>query len=1023
MNNKIKRLILCAMGTMLTASLFAQEDTKDLIRVVNSANLPIAGALILTADGGNSLLTDKFGFFNQQDAGKYPYVVISAAGYQQVRLSIADLLDKKDIVLNDDPHHMGGHVSFGYHNYSQESITGAVSSVSGEVLNRTPSNILSETLAGRLPGLTVQSNIAELTYFGYGNSTKTIRGISSINGTIPLIILDGVIAPTQYLEFISPKEIAQITVLKDASSTAAYGIQGAAGVIVIETRRGYNGKLQVEGYADHSFQQLTRRPLFINSTQYAELRNEAGLRDGLGAYSQYAQSDIDLFRAGSDPGYANNDWYDQYIKDFVTRQRLGVNVSGGTDKFRYYSNLSFLNQQEPFHIADEPDRLYNPTPKVNVGNFRTNMDVKFNDYLSGYMRLTGNIKREVLAGGNMGWNIYEQLFYQPSTMYGPLSPMIEGKPDLSGQVLTVDGVDNPVYGMLNRSGYRNVIETNVIAQTGLKLNMDFITPGLSASGGMAYQTYVRNETGTNQSYQRLLRGDNLAVLDDFSMYKTFENTPLAYNKSSVFFYYLNLLAQVSYNQRFGDHQIDASAHTYYLKQEKEDAGSSNTVLPYKRQNFGFSALYGYKDRYFLKGDMAYSGSEQFHPDYRYTATPAVSAAWIVSKEAFFNSRSISLLKFRGSYGINANDQLGSERFLFLDNIRSDGTELARGNPMLEAEIIKKTNFGVNLGLFHMFTLDVDYFSNKVDNMLINSSSRLPEYQGIPLSYYPKLNDGKMENKGYEIALGFDKRIAKDLHVFIQANFMQAKNKVISINEAVLGDDYAFPNRVEGYSLNQLWGYKIDYSNGNGMFNTAEELTNSTLNYAFGTPRLGDFKYQDLNNDQIIDNKDQAPLGNSRLPQQEYTLTGGLSWRNWDFNFLIHGVSQTAQFLSGIGAYESLGKGIYNDLHLQAWTPERFANGEQISYPALSLSPSTNHNNNDYFLSDRSYWRLRNVELAYRFSDGISQKIRSEGLRISLTVQNLFTIDKMKSKYIDPEIGSMNTFQPYRVFNIGLSARF
>ena len=169
------------------------------------------------------------------------------------------------------------------------------------------------------------------------------------------------------------------------------------------------------------------------------------------------------------------------------------------------------------------------------------MDVKFNNYLSGYMRLTGNIKREVLAGGHMGWNIYEQLFYQPSAMYGPLSPIVEGKPDISEQVVTVDGIDNSVYGMLNRSGYRNVIETNVIAQTGLKLNMDFIIPGLSASGGMAYQTYVRNETGTNQSYQRVLRGADLNVLDDFTPYKTFENTPLAYNKSSVFFYYLNLL--------------------------------------------------------------------------------------------------------------------------------------------------------------------------------------------------------------------------------------------------------------------------------------------------------------------------------------------------------------------------------------------------------------------------------------------------------------------------------------------------
>ncbi|HBK30188.1 MAG TPA: SusC/RagA family TonB-linked outer membrane protein, partial [Porphyromonadaceae bacterium] len=560
-------------------------------------------------------------------------------------------------------------------------------------------------------------------------------------------------------------------------------------------------------------------------------------------------------------------------------------------------------------------------------------------------------------------------------------------------------------------------------QTGLKLDLGFLSEGLSVSGGMAYQTYVRNETGTNQSFKRLIREDDFSTLDNFIQYKTFENTPLSYNKGSVFFYYLNFLGSIDYNRRFGDHSIDASAHTYYLNQEKESAGSSSDVLPYKRQNFGLSALYGYKDKYFLKANMGYSGSEQFHPDHRYTLTPAVSAAWIASKEDFFQSPFISLLKFRVSYGISGSDQLGGARLLYLDNIRSDGSELERGNPELEAEKIKKLNAGINLGFLNMFTVDFDYFSHYVDNMLINSSSKIPEYQGIPLGYFPKLNEGEMENKGFELSLGFNKHLSKDFSLFAQANFMQAKNKVININEPSLGDDYAYPYRTQGYPLGQLWGYEIDRSNGNGMFNSAEELANSGLTYSFGTPRVGDFIYKDLNDDGIIDEKDKAPLGYTSLPQQEYSVVGGFTWKSWEFSFLLHGVKQSSQFLSGIGAYENQGKGIFNDIHLNAWTPERYTAGEKISYPALSLSPSTNHIANDFFLMDRSYLRLRNVELAYTLPEELSDKIHSEKIRVAFNIQNLFTLDNMKSNYIDPEIGSINTFQPYRVFNIGISVNF
>jgi TonB-linked SusC/RagA family outer membrane protein len=942
------------------------------------------------------------------------------------------------LVVPFDAHKMSGSVNFGYDMFSRESITGSVSSVTGDVLDKTPTNILSETFYGRLPGLQNVMNLSELTFFGYSNFSKAIRGISSINGIAPLVIIDGVICPSQYYEFITPKEIESVTVLKDASSTAIYGIQGANGAIVITTKRGYSGKRIVEAYADFSIQQMTNRPLFINSAQYAELRNEAGERDGFGAYSQFTQAQIDQFAAGDDPGYPNNNWFDMFIKKAVIRQRVGVNVTGGNDKLRYFSNLNFINQADPFKITNEPDRTYDPTPHTNIVNFRTNMDVDFNQYISGFMRLAGNVKRQKQTGvyyeGSGSLLPYRNIFYQPPTMLGPVSPTIENDPELSNQVVTVDGLDNPVYGLLNRSGYADVVETNVISQAGLKANLDFLTKGLSVSGAMAYQTYARNQINTGQSFQRVVRGDDYSQLDNFTKYRSFENTNLSYSKNSTFFYYLDLLANLEYHRKFGEHSLDASAHTYYLNQEKESSGYDNTVLPYKRQNFGVSALYGYKGRYFLKGDLGYSGSEQFHPDHRYVTTPAVSAAWIASKEAFFNQDIVSLLKIRASYGITANDQIGNSRFLYLDNIRSDGSELERGNPELSAEKIKKTDIGLDLGLLNMFTLNFDYFYHTLDNMLITGSSTVPAYQGVPLSYYPKLNAGAMENKGFEIALSFNKQLNKELSVFAELNFMQAKNKVLSISE-LPAEGYAYPYRTEGYPVGQPWGYKVDYSNGNGYFNSAEELTaylSSTI-YSFGAPRVGDLKYKDLNEDGTIDEKDLAPMGYSSIfPEQEYSFTGGVTWKNWEFSFLLQGVNHRSYFLTrvnddskltGEGMNESLGKGIFSDIHLNAWTPERYASGEKITYPALSLSPSTSHQYSDFYLQDGAYLRLKNVEIAYILPQTISRKITSDRIRIAFNAQNLLTFDKMKTDYIDPEIRYMYLIQPYRVYNLSLSVNF
>lgn len=928
---KISMLAVCA--SLISPGLLSSAQNVDSSiqlkgMVVDEFGKPISGALLKSEKGKCEYLTKVDGTyeFNLKDGSQY--ITVSYIGYSDKIVSVDNKTELKSIQLTFDASKADELVDLGYISLPKRSVTGAVSQVTGLDLDKSPEANLTKTFAGRFAGLTTIETNSELSRGALSSSstgvTMLIRGLSTINGREPLIIVDGIICPNTNYTYITPKEIESITVLKDAATTALYGIQGANGVISIKTKRGHIGKTTVDVNFDQSFQQMTKTPSFINSYDYARMRNQAGFNDGLGYNSQFSADDLDKFQIGNDALYPNNNWYDMFIRPLTFMSRVGVNVKGGN--------------------------------------------------------LNGN------------------------------------------QVITHDNEKTPVYGMLNRSGYIQALVANINAQAGLVLDLSFLTKGLSLSGVMAYQTNSVNQTTTTQNFERYVRSKDFSKLD-FSLLGSDSNTPLAYGKSSSFYYNLNLFANVNYSRQFGDHSIDALGYIFYLQQEKENASGSQ-ILPYKRENLGLSATYGYKKRYFVKADLGYSGSEQFHPDNRYVATPAISAAWVVSSEPFMSNLSwLSNLKLRASYGLTANDQLGGERFLYLDYIDINGNEGLKGNPDLVAEKMKKQNYGVDLGLFNELTVSFDWYKSLCDNMLVSSAGLVPEYQGTALSNYPKTNSGKMENKGFEVQVMYNKQLNKDWSFYLAGSFSYNKNKVLNVNESPFSDEYAYPYRTEGYSVNQQWGYLIDYSNGNGMFNFEEELEQSSLSYAFGTPRVGDFIYKDLNNDKIIDEKDKAPILNTTIPQHFYNFSGGFKYKGFEVNFLFQGTGKFSRCISGVGAYESEYQGVFTDLHLQAWTPERWNNGEEIKYPALSLRKSTNHQPNSFFIMDASYLRLKNAEIAYTLPVNICRKVFTERIRFSLSGQNLFTIDNMRSKFIDPEVGNMGTFQPYRVYNIGVSLTF
>ncbi|MDQ6477189.1 SusC/RagA family TonB-linked outer membrane protein [Dyadobacter sp. LHD-138] len=993
---------------------------------------PLQGVIVTSENGRNGSITDINGEYAIIVNDNSKSLLFSFPGHILQKLAIGEH-KQLDVKLVYDAHHKDDFVQLGYSEQRRGDLTGAVSTVSGAELERAPVANLTQTLAGRLNGLFTQETFSELSR---ANTNLYIRGISSARKNGPLVIIDGIINSynsNQTLDYISANEIESVTILKDASTQALYGIQGANGLIVVKTKRGVKGGLQIKTRFDQSFQEVTTKPAFYNSADYAQLRNQAAFNDGLGQNYLFSPSQIAGYRSGENKElYPNNNWYSQFMKDFAMMQRVGVNVTGGNDKVQFFSNINFMHQGGQFKTDQT---RYDPNANNVWVNYRTNIDMKLNNYLKAFVRLSGNVKRERTPGASND-EVYRSLFMMPPTTYGPVTPaVINGGEivDPGGKVITTERVESPTYGMLNRTGYRRHTVTNITSQFGLDLDMSFLTKGLNLTGVMAYQTNSVGSLSTTQNYERYVRNNDSTTLG-FNKKGSANNTPLAYGKSHSYYYHLTYNIAMNYKRDFGRHNVSALAYMFYQNLTKADNSSPN-LLPYNRVSSGFEATYGFENKYLLKFDLGYSGSEQYARSNRFIATPAISGAWVISNEAFLRDQHLlSYLKLRASYGKTANDQSGLARYAYLDNVTvsKGGTinylqyivqENQRANPNIQAEVATKQNLGVDLGLLKAFNISVDVFKERMNNMVVSALATIPLYQGIPLSNYPTTNSGTFENKGVEISVNYNKSVNRNLSVFVGGMIGYAKNTIVNWNEARKTEDYAFRKWQEGYSFGQEFGYLVDYSNGNGFFNTQAELMQSNLTYGFGVPRLGDLKFRDLNGDHKIDDRDKAPIGNGSIPRTTYAVSGGLKFKGFDLNLLFQGVGKYASIIGGQGVWETTYDGVFGSLHKEAWTQERYEKGEKIASPALSLAKTVNHEASDYYNYNRSYVRLKNLELGYTLPLHVSKVISAEKLRVLVSGQNLITWDKMKSKDFGPENSDYATFPVYRVFNIGVNVIF
>lgn len=1034
-NTKYLKIAFLALF-LLVEQVSAQNIATTISGVVRDEfQRPLIGAVVTSSNNEHITSTNLEGKYTIAISDDSDALVFSYLGYLSKTVEIG-LSEEMDVVLVPDSYNPDETIYLGHTSQRKEDITGSVATVRGSELMKSPTASLGLSLVGRLPGLYTRESYSEPSR---ESVQLWIRGANTMRDNPPLVIIDGFLCPynpNETLSYISAAEIESVSILKDAASQAIYGIQGANGVIVITTKKGTPGETKINVRVDAALQEMTTKPMMYNSADYTSMRNQAAENDGRGANFYFSDDAINKFRSGENQElYPNTDWYGMFLKKHALMQRVGTDISGGNDRVRYFSNLNVMHQGGQFK-TDQPK--YDADPDFFWANFRSNIDVKLTQYISAFLNLSGNIKREKASGP--GWfsdSLYGSIFNMNPTIYGPTTPTVtdpETGEIQGGQVVATETEDDPTYGRLNRSGYTNHTVTNIYSQFGLKLDLSFIAKGLSASGVIGYQTNNVNSTITSQDYERWMRSSDENELT-FIKKGSETNTALDYSKNSTLYYHLTYKGILNYEKNFGDkHRVTGMGYMFYQNLVKANTDSPLS-LPYDRVSMGLEATYAYDNRYLLKASVGHSGSEQYARSSRYLTTPAFSAGWVVSNESFMKDVEwLSNLKLRASVGMTGDDQSGLNRFVYLDNVTLTGggpigyfqyniNEKTIANPNIMAEKIKKQNYGIDLGLFKGLDISFDLFKERIDNMVVSATGRIPQYQGVSLSQYPATNTGTAENKGYEVSVNYTKAIDKDLTINIGGFFSDAENKMIDTQEGLKDDSYVYRTNVDGFPLNQQFGYLVDKSNGNGFFNSEEEVANSKLTYTMGSPRVGDLIYQDLNEDGIIDEKDKAPIGHGSIPRNYYGISGGLTYKSLDFSFLLQGVGKWGSIYSGKGVYETSYSGVFGSIHQNAWTEERFKNGEEISYPALSTVKSVNHESSDFFYYDRSYLRLKNIEIGYTLPQKWAKAITASKIRVALSGQNLITWDKMKSSDFGPEASSYDAIPVYRTYNLGVSLQF
>ena len=1022
-----KYLVMLFVLLGMTISAFAQERLEITGTVSDANGDPIIGVNVTVKDAtGLGVITDIDGHYKIK-VEPYKTLVFSYIGFQNVEVLIKGDKHVIDVKMSEEKINAVDEVVItGMGAQKKLTVTGAVTNVDVDNLKHYSTSNFTNALAGNVPGIMAFQTSGQP---GKNTSEFWIRGISTFGaGKSAYILVDGF--ERENINDINIEDIESFSVLKDASATAIYGSKGANGVILITTKHGKAGKININGKVETSYNTRTITPEFENGERYANLINEARITRNYGVL--YRPEEIELIKSGLDPDmYPNVDWKDLLLKDGAFSYRANLNLSGGGETSRYYASMSYTEDQGMYKTDDTLKKKYDTNANYKRWNYRLNVDIDITKTTVLKLGVSGDLSKrnspglgdDQVWGQILGYNpLYSPVLY--SNGYVPS----RGYKDNNGN-LQVAYV-NP-WVSATQTGYNQNWENNIQTNVTLEQNLDFITKGLHFTGRFGYDTYNKNNIHHRRIpalYSATKRDTDTGelvfekMLDARDMYQFTENDGSRRE-------FLDLL--LHWDRQF------VKAHNFGVNvkfTQDENITTQNLGTDIKnsvsRKNMGLASqfTYNYKNRYFLDYNFGYNGSENFADGYRWGFFPAWSVAWNIGEEPLVQKVApwLNMFKVRYSHGKVGNDDMrrGNERirFPYLYNIGSTGdaiqynfglagslwsqfpglhyTQMASNN--VTWEVAHKNDVGVDLVLFdNKFSMTVDYFNEKRTG-IYTERKYLPAITGLELnsSNYPRANVGAVRSRGFDGNFKYEQNIGK-VGVTVRGNITYSKNEILEYDEE---------NNVYGYQ-NQK-GYRVDQVRGLvalSLFKDYDDIRNSPTQQ-FGTVQPGDIKYKDVNGDGVVNSGDEVAIGATSKPNLIYGLGFSVRWKDFDFNMHFQGAGKSTFLINGKCVYafseENWGnifKGMLDDRWISSDISGTTATeNPNASYPRLSYGGNANnYRASTYWLRDGRYLRLKNLDIGYTLPKTLVTKLHFTNIRFYVSGSNLLFLSKKFDTW-DPE---------------------
>ena len=1006
-----------------------QQNKHEVTGVIMDKNgESIIGASIIEKGTTHGITSDADGRYTLTVNSPNAILSISYLGYVTQEVKI-DGRHNINITLYEDTKVLDEVVVTAYGTgQKKESVVGSIQTVRPDDL-KVPATNLSTAFAGRLAGVVAVQQSGEP---GADGANFWIRGVSTFgNNTSPLIIIDGVEANSTDLNALDPEVIEGFSILKDATATAMYGMRGANGVMIVNTKSGAAMEKPIINFRiEGSMNQPTKIPEFVDGVTFMELYNEAIYNQPAGKEA-YTEEKINGTRLGLNPYiFPNVDWYDELFNNHSFSETFNFNIRGGGSKVDYFSSASISHESGMLKSRSKDFFSYNN----NISRMRYSFQNNINAYLSKTSKLSLRLNVMLVdkrSPQQSTGDIFSSVMTANPVDNPIMFPAEEGDPYIKWGVpahAMMSSYGNPLAYMV--TGYNDTFQSTVIASLNFDQKLDFITKGLSFKAMASFKNFSNSTQTRSAGWNKYLIEQYWQTEDgtyDYALRRFSDEvgTTLSSSSSNTGNRKIYFQAMLEYNRKFGKH--DVGGLLIYNQDEYMDNNPGSNILvalPTRRQGIAARASYAYDNRYLAEVNVGYNGSENFAKGNRFGWFPSVAVGYNISEERFFESlrKVISRMKIRASWGLVGNGDIGGERFTYLPSISLTGSSSFTtginmnktlsgplysrfANNDLTWEVGEKINLGVDLTLLDRFNLSVDVFRENRDN-IFQAKATIPNYFGMDgTTIYG--NFGAVRNQGVDASVDFGHAFNKDFDMTFKGTFTYAHNEITKYEEAV--GEYENLSRI-GYSTSQAWGYIADH-----LFADQAEIDNHATQLIGGTIAAGDVKYVNVTNDwygkgdNTIDSNDQVPIGNPTTPEIVYGFGPSFRYKNFDFSFFFQGVAKRSLFISDIQPFGSNAnnRNVLTFIAEDRWSPDN--QNILAEYPRLTIET---HDNNfaqsTYWMRNGAFLKLKNAEIGYTI----------KSMRFYIRGSNLLTFAPFK--HWDPEQGGGSglSYPTQRVFNIG-----